>query len=148
MRLGKTSARDRYAALSANGVRPVTVIACSVLSLAKLTLSLSLSPRVILVTHEGKLVGLVTVKDVLRHEATREHEHDAASPTAWEERQWEERVGLEGVLEEAWDWATSLFRFGRPRSPVSTPAVPVASDYELADRDSSFETRRGSALPR
>jgi hypothetical protein len=72
----------------------------------------------------------VTVKDVLRHEATMEHEHDAASPTAWEERQWEERVGLEGVLEEAWDWASGLF------------------DYELADRDGSIDERRGPSLPR
>jgi hypothetical protein len=90
----------------------------------------------------------VTVKDVLRHEATMEHEHDAASPTAWEERQWEERVGLEGVLEEAWDWASGLFRFGRPRSPMSAQAIPEASDYELADRDGSIDERRGPSLPR
>lgn len=77
-----------------------------------------------------------------------EHEHDAASPLAWQERQWEERVGLEGVLEEAWDWATGLLRFGRPISPISTPVLPEASDYELADRDGSLDAQRGSALPR
>lgn len=41
------------------------------------------SPRVILVANEGHLVGLVTVKDVLRYEAQVEHQHamDAIPPT-------------------------------------------------------------------
>lgn len=81
-----------------------------------------------------------------------EHEHDAASPTAWEERQWEERVGLEGVLEEAWDWATGLFTFGKgPRSTtLLSPAVPSATDYELDERSGSQDEHRSprsGALP-
>ncbi|KAL7411300.1 hypothetical protein BDY24DRAFT_443200 [Mrakia frigida] len=68
------------------------------------------SPRVILVVKEGRLLGLVTVKDVLRHEAAVEHEQEQEiSPSNWEEGRWEERVGLEGVLEEAWTFATGLF---------------------------------------
>lgn len=39
-------------------------------------------PRVILVSREGALVGLVTVKDVLRHEASQEHAHRLASLSA------------------------------------------------------------------
>ncbi|WRT63642.1 uncharacterized protein IL334_000565 [Kwoniella shivajii] len=34
-----------------------------------------MGPRVILVSDQGKLVGLVTVKDVLRHEVTEHHKH-------------------------------------------------------------------------
>jgi chloride channel 3/4/5 len=43
---------------------------------------LNVGPRVILVSHEGQLVGLVTVKDVLRHEAKIHHKESqhAASP--------------------------------------------------------------------
>lgn len=80
-----------------------------------------------------------------------EHEHDAASPTAWEERQWEERVGLEGVLEEAWDWASGLFSFGRADRSAASPGGPDASEYELADREGSLDVRRGpsaGSLPR
>lgn len=64
---------------------------------------------------EGKLVGLVTVKDVLRHEAALEHKHSQTSssapspltpngaPANWRERMWsdEDAAGLEVVLEEA-----------------------------------------------
>jgi chloride channel 3/4/5 len=39
-------------------------------------------PRVILVANEGHLVGLVTVKDVLRHEAQMEHEHATSVPVS------------------------------------------------------------------
>ena len=48
-------------------------------------------PRVVLVEEHGKLVGLVTVKDVLRFIAT---EHS--------ENSWSERARLDGLLEEAW----------------------------------------------
>ena len=38
------------------------------------------SPRVILVSHEGQLVGLVTVKDVLKHEAAHIHREANSIP--------------------------------------------------------------------
>lgn len=92
----------------------------------------------------------MTVKDVLRHEAVLEHEQDA-SANAWEERRWEERVGLEGVLEEAWTWATGLFSCGVRAGSISNRLVPLtptmpdtpgrgseqhaaAFSYELDDR--------------
>jgi chloride channel 3/4/5 len=56
------------------------------------------SPRVILVEDHGVLSGLVTVKDVLRFIAT--------LPT--HEPSWDERGGLDGLLEEAWTWAANI----------------------------------------
>jgi hypothetical protein len=59
-------------------------------------------PRVILVEKLGSLVGLITVKDVLRFiakEAEGRH-HGAIHPTS----------GLEGTLEEAWVWLTERVR--------------------------------------
>ncbi len=53
-------------------------------------------PRVILVEDQGKLTGLVTVKDVLRFIATEKPQH---SPS------WDERGGLNNLLEEIWNWA-------------------------------------------
>lgn len=58
---------------------------------------LNCRPRVILVEEHGLLVGLVTVKDVLRFIATEKPDH---SPS------WDERGGLDGLLEEAWTWAS------------------------------------------
>ena len=66
------------------------------------------SPRVILVAQEGQLLGLVTVKDVLRHEAAVEHAHknrqaQVVAPD-WRDGIWnldENAAGLEVVLEEA-----------------------------------------------
>lgn len=56
------------------------------------------SPRVILVEEHGVLAGLVTVKDVLRFIAT--------SPA--HEPSWDERGGLDGLLEELWTWGSDL----------------------------------------
>jgi chloride channel 3/4/5 len=50
------------------------------------------SPRVILVEERGTLVGLVTVKDVLRFIATEKPGEHGPS--------WDERGGLDGLLEE------------------------------------------------
>ncbi|KAK1926250.1 chloride channel [Papiliotrema laurentii] len=84
-----------------------------------------MGPRVILVAHEGQLVGLVTVKDVLRHEA-KTHHREAQSPLSatrprtahrhhpsnlsdegWDS--WDEQLergrGFEYLLEEAYAWA-------------------------------------------
>lgn len=77
------------------------------------------SPRVILVAQEGRIAGLVTVKDVLRHEAAVEHSAaqrrstgntSAAgdtTPMDWRDRVWNEdaAAGLEIVLEEGLLWA-------------------------------------------
>lgn len=67
-----------------------------------------MGPRVILVAQEGQLLGLVTVKDVLRHEAAVEHAHknrqaQVVAPD-WRDGIWnldENAAGLEVVLEEA-----------------------------------------------
>jgi chloride channel 3/4/5 len=65
-------------------------------------------PRVILVAQEGQLLGLVTVKDVLRHEAAVEHAHRTRQQQVvapdWRDGLWnmeENAAGLEVVLEEA-----------------------------------------------
>jgi len=57
-----------------------------------------MGPRVILVEDHGVLVGLVTVKDVLRFTALEKPD----------EPSWHERGGLHGMLEEAWVWATNV----------------------------------------
>ncbi|KAM6502118.1 Cl-channel protein [Amanita muscaria] len=57
-----------------------------------------MGPRVILVEDHGKLVGLVTVKDVLRFIATRQPHHGPS---------WDERGGLHNLLEEIWHWVTT-----------------------------------------
>jgi len=55
-------------------------------------------PRVILVEDRGLLIGLVTVKDVLRFIVTEKLDHGPS---------WDERGGLDGILEEAWTWTTN-----------------------------------------
>jgi len=55
-------------------------------------------PRVIFVENHGVLIGLVTVKDVLRFIATQ----PAHEPS------WDDRGGLDGLLEEVWRWATDI----------------------------------------
>ncbi|KAF9527309.1 Cl-channel protein [Crepidotus variabilis] len=62
-----------------------------------------LGPRTILVEDHGVLSGLVTVKDVLKFIATEKPDHRPS---------WDERGGLDGLLEELWTWASerlSLF---------------------------------------
>ena len=77
-------------------------------------------------SHEGQLVGLVTVKDVLRHEAAIHHRETQTSPTSsrsrghrpmgsdmtdqeWERWGAEENRGngLEVMLEEVYSWVSS-----------------------------------------
>jgi len=53
-----------------------------------------MGPRVILVEDHGSLVGLVTVKDVLRF--------IAMEKPGYHELSWEQRGGLDGLLEEFW----------------------------------------------
>lgn len=63
------------------------------------------SPRVILVEEKGALIGLVTVKDVLRFIAKEKPDHEPS---------WDERGGLDGLLEELLTWFAS-FRFWTKR---------------------------------
>ncbi|PFH49767.1 hypothetical protein AMATHDRAFT_4623 [Amanita thiersii Skay4041] len=56
-----------------------------------------MGPRAILVEDHGVLSGLVTIKDVLRYIATKKPQHGPS---------WDERGGLDGLLEEVWTWAT------------------------------------------
>ncbi|KAF8647110.1 hypothetical protein AX16_006942 [Volvariella volvacea WC 439] len=60
-----------------------------------------MGPRVILVESRGRLVGLVTVKDVLRFIATEKLNHEPS---------WDERGGLDGILEEIWTWTTHFIQ--------------------------------------
>ena len=92
----------------------------------RVVLSADIRPRVILVSHEGQLAGLVTIKDVLRHEAAtlaREKRGDLPPPSArgqghlrtasegtdngwadaWEIEQGDEH-GFEVMLEEGYAW--------------------------------------------
>ncbi|KAF8972994.1 voltage-gated chloride channel [Flammula alnicola] len=55
-----------------------------------------MGPRTILVEDHGVLSGLVTVKDVLKFIATEKPDHRPS---------WDERGGLDGLLEEVWTWA-------------------------------------------
>ncbi|KAJ7045994.1 Cl-channel protein [Mycena alexandri] len=57
-----------------------------------------MGPRVILVEDHGVLAGLVTVKDVLRWIAVEKPEREPS---------WDERGGLDGMLEEVWTWLAS-----------------------------------------
>ncbi|KAJ7049658.1 Cl-channel protein [Mycena amicta] len=59
-----------------------------------------MGPRVILVEDHGVLAGLVTVKDVLRWIAIEQPEREPS---------WDERGGLDGMLEEVWSWASAIF---------------------------------------
>ena len=54
----------------------------------------------ILVEEHGTLVGLVTVKDVLKFVAM---EKPDSYPS------WDERGGLDGVLEEIWNWTSKTW---------------------------------------
>jgi len=90
--------------LSENGIRfsqwvnriPMTVSPHLPLEIV-MQLFKRMGPRVILVEDHGVLVGLVTVKDVLRFIATEKPDHGPS---------WDERGGLDGLLEEAWTWTS------------------------------------------
>lgn len=65
-------------------------------------------PRVILVEKVGSLVGLITVKDVLRFIAQREAEEASLGTSR-------RGTGLDGLLEEAWFWVLERLRPLLPR---------------------------------
>jgi hypothetical protein len=90
-----TSFGDSDATIQANGVRPRTVWPMTCIHLRVL------SPRVILVEEFGTLMGLITVKDVLKFIAV---ERGASSPS------WNDRRGLDVLLEEAWLWIRQLLQ--------------------------------------
>lgn len=126
-------------------------------------------PRVILVVKEGKLLGLVTVKDVLRHEAAVEHMHrqqeSSVSPNSSSFQDWRDTVfnmeenaaGLEVVLEELLNFvkaigkgaksslASVLGRFGGSVGANGTGSrLNGAARYGFQDgraRDSNHEPR-------
>jgi chloride channel 3/4/5 len=56
-----------------------------------------MGPRAILVEDHGVLSGLVTVKDVLKFVATEKPDHRPS---------WDDRGGLDGLLEEVWTWGS------------------------------------------
>jgi len=58
-----------------------------------------MGPHTILVEDHGVLSGLVTVKDVLKYIATEKPDHRPS---------WDERGGLDGLLEEVWTWGENL----------------------------------------
>ncbi|KAF8871252.1 voltage-gated chloride channel [Gymnopilus junonius] len=58
-----------------------------------------MGPRTILVENHGTLSGLVTVKDVLKFIATEKPDYRPS---------WDERGGLDGLLEEVWTWASTI----------------------------------------
>lgn len=77
-----------------------------------------MGPRVVLVNHEGQLAGMVTIKDLLRHEASEKAAEEVAAANAAAEGHsrtgsWSEwspipdsRGGqLEGLLEDGLVWA-------------------------------------------
>ena len=115
----------------------------------------------ILVSQEGHLVGLVTVKDVLRHEAFTHHNRSSqpkapghtrqdsqSSWNGWGEN-WHEQEDVDGVrgngleyaLEAGLSWVKirtaglvgmlGRGRIGRRRDP--TGGVDAAYDYELSE---------------
>ncbi|KAG9124943.1 glycerol ethanol, ferric requiring protein [Ceratobasidium sp. 392] len=63
-----------------------------------------MGPRVILVEYHGSLAGLITVKDVLRFIVSTEHSHAASGSV------WDDPGALNGLLEEAWLWASNVWR--------------------------------------
>ena len=68
------------------------------------------SPRVILVEDHGALVGLVTVKDVLKF--THLHELREGRGVWWNDGRIQGRE-VEGILDDMWIWAGSVL--GRVR---------------------------------
>jgi len=62
-----------------------------------------MGPRVILVEEHGSLMGLITVKDVLKFIATERGTHTPS---------WNDRRGLDGLLEEVWMWISQAVERG------------------------------------
>ena len=86
---------DCYATIQTNGVH----FSCRFLLTTPINIAPN-RPRVILVEDHGALVGLVTVKDVLRFTATEKLDSES----------WNERGGLDGILEEIWTWADGVLQ--------------------------------------
>lgn len=90
----------------------------------------------------GHLLGLVTVKDVLRHEAAVEHSHSLLSDDPAYDPEGDRERGLEDVLEEAWIWMGGLLGGRRTQG---TPLGPGGGEereafgYELDEREMGRE---------
>ena len=63
------------------------------------------SPRVILVEDHGTLVGLLTVKDVLKF--THLHERNERRGAWWNDGRFQGHE-VEGILDDMWIWAGSV----------------------------------------
>jgi chloride channel 3/4/5 len=75
------------------------MLTCDILLLVITNAHPLYSPRVILVEDHGSLVGLVTVKDVLKFTATEEHANGHTGHARYDT----------GALDEAWDWMQDTF---------------------------------------
>jgi chloride channel 3/4/5 len=96
----------------------------------------TMGPRVIFVEDHGLLVGLITVKDLLKQNMLHEHQAKADESSRINE--------LEDVLEEGRLWVQGfLDRFWKRRKPVSTSGSPTVvfdaarDSYELPERPRS-----------
>jgi hypothetical protein len=97
-------------------------------------LILCLSPRVIFVEDHGLLVGLITIKDLLKQQHLHGHAAKAADSSSINE--------LEDVLEEARLWILGFFervwrRRRKPPSAQNSPTIVFDAarvSYELPER--------------
>lgn len=89
-----------------------------------------MGPRVIMVEDHGLLVGLLSVKDMLRQHAA--HAQHSQKDDSFGVNEFED------VLEEARAWLSQIIdRIWKPRQPPSSlrsPTVVFDADYELPER--------------
>lgn len=94
-----------------------------------------MGPRVILVTHVGRLLGIVTIKDLLRHMALSEKEAEVSDARDQDPGFAVGTGKLERLLERTWtaaeEWVVRLRR--GTRSVPTTDYVPL--DSVLYDRE-------------
>ncbi|KAK3053619.1 glycerol ethanol, ferric requiring protein [Extremus antarcticus] len=85
-----------------------------------------LGPRVILIEHRGRLMGLVTVKDCLKYQFQVEHAHEADRTMVGRKERQEERVW--GLIKGAAGWVgRKAGRGGGSRVGDGSPGTPTAS---------------------
>ena len=103
-----------------------------------------LGPRVILIEHRGRLMGLVTVKDCLKYQfqvEAHDNPRDDSAHTGREERLWDviRRVSV-WVKDRAGKWSGGRLRLGQEVERREESTVPLAmepgreSEMELDDR--------------
>lgn len=88
-----------------------------------------LGPRVILVEHRGRLMGLVTVKDCLKYQFQVEHEHEGSREVAGRKERQEEKAWE--IIRKAASWVASrLGRVSGGRLRVGDGPPPATSRNE------------------